>query len=137
MLCGIWIHAGFHSHLYTSTPLACSTCAPEYAAQQHTGVLCACLCRLLQTNSSVGPALVPHYKHLLPAMVLLLRHGEGGTAGMSKRLLLPPPYCLPPVGSFTGGLTAKCTGRASSLHVTCKADLAEAVVQYRAIQLWQ
>lgn len=67
-------------------------------------------CRLLLTNESVGPALVPHYKHLLPAMTLLMGSERGissgrhspSTAQLSKRLLLPPPYCVPPVGAFSG-----------------------------------
>jgi hypothetical protein len=67
-------------------------------------------CRLLLTNDGVGPALVPHYKHLLPAMTLLMGSERGissgrssiSTAPLSMRLLLPPPYCVPPVGSFSG-----------------------------------
>jgi hypothetical protein len=65
-------------------------------------------CRLLLTNDSVGPALVPHYKHLLPAMTLLMGSSRGisssspSAAQLSKRLLLPPPYCVPPVGTFSG-----------------------------------
>jgi hypothetical protein len=67
------------------------------------------VCRLLLTSDRIGPALVLHYKHLLPAMTLLMGSGKGissgrssSTAQLSRRLLLPPPYCVPPAGSFSG-----------------------------------
>jgi hypothetical protein len=71
---------------------------------------CLSDCRLLLTADCVGPALVSHYKHLLPAMTLLMGSERGISSGnsstctgpLSTLLLLPPPYCLPPVGSFSG-----------------------------------
>lgn len=61
--------------------------------------------RLLRSHPGVGPALCPHFPHLLPYMALFRPR--------RFNLHLPPPFCLPPCGSFTGrGDAPEAGGRA-------------------------
>ncbi len=70
--------------LFHPSPKACSCCAPA----THTP------CRLLRSHPKVPARLVPHLKHLLPAMALMRRRHFA--------VHLPPPFCCSPAGSFTG-----------------------------------
>ena len=50
--------------------------------------------RLIKSHPKVGPALRPHFKRFLPYMALFRPR--------NITVHLPPPFCLPPCGSFTG-----------------------------------
>ena len=83
-------------HLITAVPglvkplrLAMQTYEPHLVAHA-----CNMLCRLIKSHPKVGPALRPHFKRFLPYLGLFRPR--------CMTVHLPPPFCLPPCGSFTG-----------------------------------